>query len=89
MSVIKVEIFSIPACTKCTQAREYLHQLLDEYGTSVLQVTELNVLEHLDYAVQIGVLTTPAIVIDGHLYFTGLPSVKKLRSTLNKLLEKP
>ncbi len=86
MSIKKIEIFNTPGCTKCTQAKKHLVQLMDEYGSDVLQVTELNVLEHLDYAVKIGVLTTPAIAIDGKLCFTGLPSVKKLRAHLDKIL---
>jgi len=45
------------------------------------------VLEQLDYAVQLGVLATPALAIDGKLCFTGLPSVKKLRKLLDNTLK--
>ncbi|KRT56653.1 Thioredoxin domain, partial [endosymbiont of Ridgeia piscesae] len=47
----------------------------------------VNVLEELDYAVQIGVLATPAIAIDGELVFTALPSEKRLRQTLQQCID--
>ncbi len=39
-------------------------------------------LEEIDYAIALGVLSTPAIAIDGILLCTGLPSEKKLRAAL-------
>lgn len=86
MATLKVEIFSSPGCTKCSQAKEYLLQFMQQYGEAVLQVTELNVIDNLDYAVQMGVLTTPAIVINGELCFTGLPSLKQLQTHLKKVV---
>jgi len=44
------------------------------------------VLDDLDYAVSLGVLATPSIVIDGVLTFTGLPSLRKLRAELEQRL---
>lgn len=84
---IKVEVFSSPGCSKCGQAKEVLRKLADEIGGSRVKWREVNVLEELDYAVSLGVLSTPAIAIDGDLTFTGLPSVPKLRSELNRRLE--
>jgi predicted thioredoxin/glutaredoxin len=43
---------------------------------------ELNVLENLDHAVDLGVLTLPAIVIDGELAFSSLPTPHQLRDAL-------
>ena len=37
----------------------------------------------MDYAVSLGVQSTPAIAINGKLEFTSLPSAKKLRQALN------
>ena len=84
---IKVEVFSSPGCSKCGQAKEVLRKLADEIGGSSVKWREVNVLEELDYAVRLGVLSTPAIAIDGDLTFTGLPSVRKLRSELDRRLE--
>ncbi|MFW2438121.1 MAG: glutaredoxin family protein [Arenicellales bacterium] len=83
---IKVEVFSSPGCGKCGKAKEVLRKQVDEIGTEKITWREVNILDEMDYAVDIGVLSTPAIAIDGTLVFTGLPSVKKLRRTLDKYL---
>ncbi len=81
---IKVEVFSSPGCSKCGHARELLKKIAIEKGEHKLVWCEVNILEELDYAVQLGVLSTPAIAIDGELIFTGLPSARKLLSVLEQ-----
>lgn len=85
---IKVEIFSSTGCSKCTQAKHQLIKLTTEFGPQAIDIVEVDVLENIDYAVSLGVLSTPAIAIDGNLCFTGLPSAKKLRDYLEQLLNK-
>ena len=82
--MIKVEIFSSPGCTQCSHLRKQLLSLAGELDG--IEVHEVDVLEQLDHAVALGVLSTPAIAIDGRLCFTGLPSLKKLRAHLAALL---
>ncbi len=84
---IKVEVFSSPGCTKCGRAKDVLRKLTDEIGGGAIKWREVNILEELDYAVALGVLSTPAIAIDDKLVFTGLPSQKKLRAALESRLE--
>ena len=43
---------------------------------------ELNVLDELDYAVELGVLTLPSIAIDGEVVFSSLPTSRQLCSEL-------
>ena len=40
----------------------------------------------MDYAVELGVMSSPAIAIDGKLIFSSLPSAAKLRAALDKHL---
>lgn len=84
---IKVEVFSSPGCGKCGQAKKTLKNIVDEFDDAAIQWREVNILEELDYAVNLGVLSTPAIAINGELEYTGLPSAGKLRAHLQKLLE--
>lgn len=86
MTHIRVEVFSSPGCSKCGQAKEVLRKLAEEIGGGLIEWREVNVLEELDYAVNLGVLSTPAIAINGDLTFTGLPSVRKLRNELDRRL---
>ena len=79
---IKVEVFSSPGCSKCGHAKDVLRKLVDEMGIYEIEWREVNILNELDHAVALGVLSTPAIAIDDTLVFTSLPTVKKLRSEL-------
>lgn len=79
---IKVEVFSSPGCSKCGHAKEVLRKLVDELGSGVIEWHDTNILDELDHAVALGVLSTPSIAIDNELVFTSLPSVKKLRAEL-------
>ena len=49
---------------------------------------DANILEELDYAVELGIFSPPAIAIDGELVFPALPSPSRLRAELIKRLEK-
>jgi len=83
---IKVEIFSAPNCNICGQASKVLQKLTEEIGDDKIQWRKVNVIEEIDRAVSLGILSTPSIVIDNVLVFTGLPSTKKLRAELLKRL---
>lgn len=79
---IKVEVFSSPGCGKCGHAKDVLRKLADELGGESINWREVNILDELDYAVSLGVLSTPSIAIDDKLVFSSLPSAKKLREEL-------
>ncbi|WP_018233785.1 thioredoxin family protein [Thioalkalivibrio thiocyanodenitrificans] len=83
---IEIEIFASPGCTKCGHAKDVLRRLVDEVGAGRIHWREVNVLEELDHAVEVGVLTTPAIAIDGVLVFAGLPRAAQLRGELQRRL---
>ena len=85
---IKVEVFSSPGCGKCGHAKDVLRKLAEELGGDAIQWREVNILEELDHAVELGVLSTPSIAINNKLIFTSLPSFKKLRSELLTHLNK-
>ncbi len=85
--MLKVEVFSSPGCGKCGHAKEVLKKIAEELGGGRIEWREVNVLDELDYAVRLGVLSTPAIAVDGELVFTALPSAKKLRQTLERRLQ--
>ena len=63
---MKVEMFVIPGCSECAAARARLRAAAQEVAKN-LEWRELNVLDDLDYAVELGVMTLPSIVIDGEL----------------------
>lgn len=80
--MIRIEIFTSPGCGKCGHAKTTLKKTVEDLGEDRFTWREVNILEELDYAVDLGVLSTPAIAIDGELCFTRLPSAKQLRQQL-------
>ena len=83
---IKVELFAAPGCNHCAQAREQLQRIVEAIGNDRLEWRAVEVLDEIDYAVALGVLSTPAIAIDGELVFTSLPNSTKLRRSLEDRL---
>ncbi|MGY2488202.1 glutaredoxin family protein [Cupriavidus sp. CP313] len=83
---IKVEVFSAPGCGNCDQARQILKAVAAEFGEDQVVWRDVNILEEMDYAVELGVLVTPSIAIDGELLFPQLPSAAKLREALARRL---
>jgi glutaredoxin len=86
--VIKVELFSSPGCAKCASARAALKEVVESLGKDGVAWREVNVLNELDYAVALGVLTLPTLAINGKLVFSSLPSADQLRNELTKYLSK-
>ena len=87
MKPIKVEVFSSPGCTQCGRVLQVLKSVADELGAERIEWREVNVLDELDYAVKLGVLSMPAIAIDGQLVFKSHPSARKLRDALEDRLK--
>ena len=85
---IKVEAFSSPGCSKCAQAKEMLKVIIEELGKDRVTWRDVNILDEMEYAVELGILSAPAIAIDGELVFPALPSPSRLRAEIIKRLEK-
>ncbi|MFV2059690.1 MAG: thioredoxin family protein [Gammaproteobacteria bacterium] len=83
---ISIEVFSSPGCGKCGHAKDVLRKLVTELGEGLFQWREVNILEEMDHAVEIGVMSTPSIAINGKLVFSSLPTSKKLRVELERQL---
>jgi thioredoxin-like negative regulator of GroEL len=83
---VKVEIFYSPGCARCGKAKDLLRKIAADIGGGRIALREVSVLEELDYAVSLGVLSTPAIAVDGKLAFTSLPPSGRLRAMLEQKL---
>jgi len=82
----KIEIISAPGCKKCAGAQRELRAIATAVlGERGLDWREVNVLEELDYAVSLGVLSMPAIAVNGELRFSSLPTADQFRTMLISL----
>ncbi|MBI2382029.1 MAG: thioredoxin family protein [Gammaproteobacteria bacterium] len=79
---MRVELFYAPGCGKCAGATTALKAAAE--ALSGVEWCEVNVLDDLDRAVDRGVLTLPALAIDGYLVFTALPTVEQLVAELHR-----
>lgn len=84
---IRIDVFYTPGCTRCAREKETLKAIVDEIGGGRVTWRDVNVLEEIDYAVELGVLSPPAIAIDGTLVFPALPSAGRFARELSKRLE--
>ena len=87
MKRIQVEVFSSPGCSRCGQVFDMLEAITQELGAERIEWRKINVLDELEYAVELGVLSMPALAIDGKLVFKNHPSASKLRAALEKRLQ--
>jgi glutaredoxin len=84
---IKIELFSTPGCSHCQRAQESLKEVALAFAEAEVTWRDINVLDALDYAVELGVLTPPSIAIDSELIFPRLPSVAQFRQELARRLQ--
>lgn len=65
-----------PGCAKCKKTAEHVQQAVAESGADVL----VEKIEQIDRIMAFGVMTTPALVIDGQVKITGrIPSVEEIK----------
>jgi glutaredoxin len=78
---MKIELFYTPGCAKCAENKEALKATAAELVPDAVWL-DLNVLDELDHAVEVGVLTLPSIAIDGEVIFASLATCRQLRREL-------
>lgn len=83
---ILIEAFSAPGCAKCAQTRQTLKSVAEELDKERFVWRDVNILEEIDYAVELGVMSPPSLAIDGELVFPALPTPERLRMELEKRL---
>lgn len=84
---ILVEVLTAFGCAHCLRAHTLVESVVGEFHIDQVCYRAVNVVEEIDYAVQLQVLSTPAVAIDGKLAFSFLPSPKKLRVAIQARLQ--
>lgn len=68
------------------QARAVLRGVAEAFGAERVNWRDVDVLAETDRAVELGVLSPPAIAIDGELAFPAIPSAARFREELLRRL---
>lgn len=81
--MIKVELLTMPGCGHCASAKETVKRIKSDFPEMVVEVIDIS--EHPDVAQRYMLMSTPGIVINGKLEFTGGVTEVALRKRLNEL----
>jgi len=73
--MLEIEIITSPNCGPCEALKRLLAEALQESNmeTGSLVLKEVDVLENPDVVLKYGILSTPALAINGKLCFSGVP----------------
>ena len=83
---INIELISTFTCRRCEKAQKDVQAMIKAFNNDDILYSEVNVLKQLDYVVQLGVLKTPAIAINGKLIFSSVPSQNQFHKALERYL---
>lgn len=81
---VSVEFFFAGGCSKCAEARDALRQAAQ--STRRVEWKEIDIAKDPNRAVDVGVVSTPAVAIDGKLVFKTVPSASDLRDAIEAKL---
>ena len=79
---MKIEVLHASGCASCRQELSTLRQAAEGVDPAV-EWHELDILQSIDYAVELGVLRPPAVAIDGELVFFSLPHPEQLAAAMS------
>lgn len=85
MQVARVQVLSTPGCAGCAQTKRLVTRVLEQLPG--LDWEEIDLTEQPELAAEYGIMSVPAVVIDGRLAFTGVPKEEALRQKLRALSE--
>jgi thioredoxin 1 len=82
---MKIDVLRSTGCAKCLRQLSDLRAAARSVDPEV-EWCELDILQAIDYAVELGVLKPPAVAIDGELAFASLPNPDALAAAMRSRL---
>lgn len=76
----RVQVLSTPGCAGCAHTKRLIADVLAEYPD--LDWEEIDLTEQPELAAPHGLMSVPAIIIDGTLEFTTVPKPDALRAKI-------
>jgi len=87
MEEVYVEEFMSPGCVGCPAVKEMLEELSGEFGDK-LTVEEVDITVDTTRASQYGIMSVPAIAVNGILKFMGVPGKEELKKAILEELDR-
>lgn len=82
---MKIDLLQSSGCAKCLREISALRTAARAVDP-VVEWREFDILQAIDYAVELGVLKPPAVAIDGELVFPSLPTPEALAAAMRSRL---
>jgi len=83
---VYIEMFTSPGCANCPAVKKMLKETTGKLKGDIT-VEEVDITSDPTRAAQYGVMSVPAVVINGVLKFVGVPSREELEKALVEELE--
>lgn len=79
----RILVLSTPGCAGCARTKRLVAHVVSEFPA--LDWEEVDLTEQPEVAAEYGIMSVPAVVIDGRLAFTSVPKEDALRQKLESL----
>ena len=86
MDEVYVEDFTSPGCVDCPAVKVMLEELSEELECELI-IEEVDITTDPTRAAQYGIMSVPAIAINGVLKFIGLPDREELKKAITDEFE--
>ena len=86
MGEVYIEMFTSPGCANCPAVKKMLKELTSELKGDIT-LEEVDITAEPSRAAQYGVMSVPAVVINGILKFVGVPKLEELKKAITDELE--
>ena len=86
MEEVYVEEFMSPGCVGCPAVKEMLEELSIEFEDKLI-IEEVDITVDTTRAVQYGIMSVPAVVINGILKFVDVPRKEELKKAILEEME--
>lgn len=86
MGEVYIEMFTSPGCANCPAVKKMLRGLADELRGDVT-IEEVDITVDPTRAAQYGVMSVPAVAVNGILKFVGVPRREELKKAIVEELE--
>jgi small redox-active disulfide protein 1 len=81
MEEVYVEEFMSPGCVGCPAVKAMLEELSNEFGGNLI-VEEVDITVDATRAAQYGIMSVPAVAINGILKFVDVPRKEELKNAI-------
>ena len=84
--MITIKVFTLPSCPNCPAAKEVAKEVAEKFKGKV-KVEELNLQQYFIDALQLGVASTPSVVVDNKVISRGdVPDRELLMKEIERML---